>query len=392
MGVLGLVIFATKRAMMEEGMAKYGYPSNAGVPIFIVEMICVISLRDPAHRGARCDPADRLPRRCGGDARPRGRAVVHAGHLRSARVARNFLARSARPGAGSAPPDLIHRIMRNRIMTTLISASTILATVGCATRQDQQSGYAPVHGLRMYYEIHGAPRKDAQPPLVLLHGGGSTIETSFAELLPRLSRDRQVIAFEQQGHGRTADILDRPFTFEQSADDTVALLDYLKIDRADVYGFSNGGTIALQIARRHPQRVRKLIAASATVKKDGMPPEFWDGMRHATLQSMPKELRDAYTRTAPHPEQLQSFHDKSVKRMLDFKDWSPQEVAAIKAPTLVIIGDRDVVRPEHAVEMYRQLPRAELAIMPNTDHATIMMNADRATWQCSIIESFLNEE
>jgi len=128
------------------------------------------------------------------------------------------------------------------------------------------------------------------------------------------------------------------------------------------------------------------------VKKDGMPPEFWDGMRHATLQSMPKELRDAYTRTAPHPEQLQSFHDKSVKRMLDFKDWSPQEVAAIKAPTLVIIGDRDVVRPEHAVEMYRQLPRAELAIMPNTDHATIMMNADRAAWQCSIIESFLNEE
>jgi pimeloyl-ACP methyl ester carboxylesterase len=277
-------------------------------------------------------------------------------------------------------------------MTTLIATSTLLSTLGCAAAggQDARNGYAPVNGLRMYYEIHGAPRTDAQPPLVLLHGGGSTIETSFAELLPLLSRDRQVIAFDQQGHGRTADILDRPFTFEQSADDAVALLDHLKIDRADFYGFSNGGTIVLQIARRHPQRVRKLVAASAIVNKNGMPPEFWAGMRNATLASMPKELRDAYARVAPHPEQLQSFHDKSVRRMLEFEDWSPQDVAAIRAPTLVVVGDRDVVRPEHAVEMYRLLPHAQLAILPGTDHEAVVMRADRAQWQCAIIEAFLN--
>jgi pimeloyl-ACP methyl ester carboxylesterase len=277
-------------------------------------------------------------------------------------------------------------------MTTLIATSTLLSTLGCAAaeRKDVRSGYAPVNGLRMYYEIHGAPRKDAQPPLVLLHGGGSTIETSFAQLLPKLASDRQVIAFEQQGHGRTADILDRPFSFERSADDAVALLDYLKIERADFYGFSNGGTIVLEIGRRHPERVRKLIAASAAVKKDGFPPEFWEGMRHATLQSMPAELREAYVRVAPHPEQLQSFHDKSVRRMLEFKDWSPQEVAAIAAPTLIIVGDHDVVRPEHAVELFRLLPHAQLAILPNTDHATIMESPERALWQCTIIEAFLS--
>ena len=276
-------------------------------------------------------------------------------------------------------------------MTTLIATSTLLSTLGCATRgEDVRSGYAPVNGLRMYYEIYGEPRKDAQPPLVLLHGGGSTIETSFAELMPKLAHDRQVIAFEQQGHGRTADIPDRPFTFEQSANDAVALLDYLKIDRADFYGFSNGGTIVLEIGKRYPQRVRKLVTASGAVKKGGFPPEFWEGMRHASLASMPEELQEAYRKVAPHPEQLQSFHDKSVRRMLEFKDWTSQEVASISAPTLIIIGDRDVVRPEHAVEMYRQLPHAQLAILPNTDHATIMESPERATWQCAIIEAFLN--
>src|SRR4051812_31557782 len=216
--------------------------------------------------------------------------------------------------------------MRNRIMTTLITASTILATVGCATRPNEQSGYAPVNGLRMYYEIHGSPRKDAQPPLVLLHGGGSTIETSFAELLPRLARDRQVIAFEQQGHGHTADIPDRPFSFEQSAEDTVALLSYLKIEKADLFGYSNGGHIALQIAIAHPAVVRRLIIESAMFQRDGSDPAFWDSFKRAKQEDMPAELREEYGRVAPHPEDLPSFFAKSVQRMKDFKDWSPDEL------------------------------------------------------------------
>src|SRR5438876_2436528 len=116
-------------------------------------------------------------------------------------------------------------------------------------RNELKSGYAPVNGLKIYYEIHGAAN-GGNPPLVLLHGGGDTIETSFGHVLPALARSRQVIAFEQQGYGHTADVAGRPFSFEQSADDTAALLAHLKVDRADLLGFSNGGTIALQVAIR----------------------------------------------------------------------------------------------------------------------------------------------
>jgi pimeloyl-ACP methyl ester carboxylesterase len=129
-----------------------------------------------------------------------------------------------------------------------------------------QIGFAPVNGLRLYYEIHGAARLD-QPPLVLLHGGGDTIETSFGHVLPALARTRQIIALEQQGYGHTADV-DRPFSFEQSA--------YLRIERADLFGFSNGGTIALQVAIRHPRVVRKLVAASPFFKRSGGDPWFWE--------------------------------------------------------------------------------------------------------------------
>ncbi len=115
-----------------------------------------------------------------------------------------------------------------------------------ATQTAVQSGYAPVNGLRVYYEIHGTARGGC-PPLVLLHGGGDTIQTSFGKILPLLARGRQVIAFEQQGYGHTTDVEGRPFGFESSADDTAALLEYLRAGQADLLGFSNGGTIALQV-------------------------------------------------------------------------------------------------------------------------------------------------
>src|SRR5262249_48845283 len=145
--------------------------------------------------------------------------------------------------------------------------------------------YAPVNGLKMYYEIHGVPGSN-NPPLVLLHGGGDTIETSFGHILPALARSRQIIAFEQQGYGHTADNVERPFSFEQSADDTAALLEHLHIERADILGFSNGGTIALQMAIRHPRIVRRLVAVSAFFSRDGGYPWFWEAMKNARLENM----------------------------------------------------------------------------------------------------------
>ena len=186
-----------------------------------------------------------------------------------------------------------------------------------------------------------------------------------------MAKTRQVIAFEQQGHGRTADIADRPFSFEQSADDAAALLQHLKIEKADFFGFSNGGNIALQIAIRHPSRVRKLVVASAMFKRDGLYPEVWEFMKRSTLENMPKELQEAYRKVAPHPEQLPTFHDKCAKRMLEFKDWRPEDIQSIEAPTLLMIGDADSVRPEHAVEMFRLLPHAQLAVLPGGHGAYI---------------------
>ncbi|HEY5996138.1 MAG TPA: alpha/beta hydrolase [Candidatus Deferrimicrobiaceae bacterium] len=279
---------------------------------------------------------------------------------------------------------------RLRLASSAMAASlAAFLSAGPAVAQDGAprvgTGFAPVNGLRMYYEIHGAAGANA-PPLVLIHGGGSTIDTSFGAVLPSLSRTRQVIAFEQQGHGRTADV-DRPFSFEQSADDAAALLRYLKVGQADFFGYSNGGSIALQIAIRHPGLVRKLVVASAMFKRDGLYPEFWESMKHASLQNMPEELKDAYRKVAPHPGQLQSFHDKSVKRMLEFRDWPPEAIRSIRAPALVVIGDADVVRPEHAVEMFRLLPRAQLAVLPGTDHMALVRRAD---WLVSMIEAFLD--
>jgi pimeloyl-ACP methyl ester carboxylesterase len=271
--------------------------------------------------------------------------------------------------------------------TLLALALAQSAVHGAGSDSPAQAGYAPVHDLQLYYEIHG--RADpARPPLVLLHGGGDTIETSFARVLPELARKRQVIAFEQQGYGHTADIADRPFTFEQSADDTAALLEHLHVERADLMGFSNGGTIALQVAIRHPRLVRGLVVVSAFFSRDGGEPSFWEAMKNARLENMPLELQEAYRKVAPHPENLRLLHDKAAQRMRDFKDIPADAIRSISAPTLVVCGDADVVRPEHAVALTRLLPHALLAVLPGTDHHAIM--ATRSEWLVPMIAEFLD--
>jgi pimeloyl-ACP methyl ester carboxylesterase len=282
-------------------------------------------------------------------------------------------------------------MVRKGYATAFVLNAAAVLGLGCATATSLhvpavQSGYAPVNGLKMYYEVYGSANGRI-PPLVLLHGGGSTIETSFGKVLPALAKTRQVIAFEQQGHGHTADIVDRPFSFEQSADDAAGLLRYLDIGKADFLGYSNGGHIALQMAISHPGLVRKLVVESAMFHRDGSDPGFWNSFEHAKMDDMPPELREAYLGVAPHPEDLPTFFTKSVQRMLKFKGWTPEEIRSINAPTLVMIGDRDIVRPEHAVLMFRLLPNAQLAVLPGTDHMTIV---NRSDWLVSMIGTFLD--
>lgn len=270
--------------------------------------------------------------------------------------------------------------------TSLLLAACMLAVAvpapASAAPADGAGHYADIHGLKLYYEIHGS---GDGPPLVLLHGGGSTIGTSFGALLRELARTRRVIAFEQQGHGHTADV-DRPFTFEQTADDTAALMAYLGVEKADFYGFSNGGSVALLMGIRYPKLVRRLIVASAMYRRDGLVPGFFDGMKHATLADMPEELKRAYLAVAPDPGALQRFHDKCRDRMLAFRDWKAEDLRAIRAPTLVMVGDADVIRPEHAVEMFRLIPHAQLAIVPGAQHDDVV---HRAEVVLPIVERFL---
>jgi len=187
------------------------------------------------------------------------------------------------------------------------------------------SGYIEVNGLNMYYEIYGQGK-----PLVLVHGGGSTIQSNFAKIIPLLAKNRKVIAVELQAHGRTGD-RNSDLSFEQDADDIATLIKKLNVDQADFLGFSNGGTTILQIAIRHPAIVDKIILGSTLAKRNGVPDWFWDFMKQAKLENMPEQLKTAYRQVAPDPDGLQIMHDRDVNRMVNFRDTSDEQIKSIKA-------------------------------------------------------------
>lgn len=220
------------------------------------------------------------------------------------------------------------------------------------------SDYCEVNGLKMYYEIYGQGK-----PLVLVHGGGSTIQTTFEKVIPLFAKSRKVIAVELQAHGRTSD-RNADSSFEQDADDIATLLKNLHIEKADFFGFSNGGTTTLQIAIRHPQIVDKIVLGSALAKRNGTPGWFWDFIKQAKLENMPEQLKLAYQQVAPGTNGLELMHDRDAKRMINFKDIPDEQIKSINAPALIIIGDKDVITPEHAIELHRQIANSELAIIP----------------------------
>ncbi|HEY2902668.1 MAG TPA: alpha/beta hydrolase [Polyangia bacterium] len=248
------------------------------------------------------------------------------------------------------------------------------ATAKPATRITvaDEIGYATVNGLRMYYEEHGSG-----PTLVLLHGGGSTAQTSFGAIIPRLARTHHVIAPEQQAHGHSGD-RDRPLSFEQMADDTAALLAQLGVADADVLGFSNGGVVAMQLAMRHPRLVRRLIVCSSYYAHAGMSPQFWRGFAHATMADMPAPLRAAFVASAPNPAEVSARFAKQVALMEAFRDIPEDSLRAITAKSLVMVGDKDVMSVEHAAQLARLLPHGELAVMPGSAHGTYLGAAETA--------------
>lgn len=270
---------------------------------------------------------------------------------------------------------------------------TLLGSTAAA--QEPKTGYAPVNGLKMYYEIHGQG-----DPVVLLHGAFMTITNNWTEMIAQLSKTRQVIAVEMQGHGRTADI-NRDFSYENLADDIAALLDYLKIKQTDVLGYSMGGGVAMQLAIRHPQRVRKVVSISAVYRSDGFVKEGIDAL--ASLEAgmfKGSPLETEYKKLSPTPDQFETFVKHVVQLAGKPYDFGSEKLKATKAPMLFIHGDADGVRLDYIAEVFRLKggeihgdlrPRSEsrLAILPDTTHVTLMNKTDVIV---PMVNDFLNAQ
>jgi pimeloyl-ACP methyl ester carboxylesterase len=239
----------------------------------------------------------------------------------------------------------------------------------------RETGYAPVNGLQMYYEVHGS----GGTPLLLLHGGLFDIDLQFGELIPGLAANRQVIAADFQGHGRTNDI-DRPLRSADLASDVVGLLQHLGITHTDVFGFSVGGATALHLAIEHPELVGKLIVSSASFHPAGDRPENKEAVPQLTVEMIAgTPMEQAYRAKSPHPDKLQDLLDKLGTFDDGFPGWSDADIEGIAAPTLITVGDCDAVTLEHAVRFlqlrggdvngdFAGVPSSQLAVFPGTTH------------------------
>jgi pimeloyl-ACP methyl ester carboxylesterase len=222
--------------------------------------------------------------------------------------------------------------------------------------------YAAANGVNMYYEVHGEG-----PPLLLLHGGlGSIPEKWIPDFSPRF----QVIAMEQMGHGRTADIVDRPFHYHDMAEDTVELMRRLEIESASVLGYSDGGIIGLDMAIHHPERVTKLAVTGANARTDGYTAENLEWVRSFDPDAEP--VSDAYARLSPDGADHWPIVLGRLQRMWAVEpSLTREQLQSIEAPTLIIVGDGDIVTAEHAVEMFRTIPAAQLCVVPHSGHGVM---------------------
>lgn len=242
--------------------------------------------------------------------------------------------------------------------------------------------YAHVNGSDLYYEVHGTGE-----PLVLLHGGLLTIDLTFAAVLPALARTRRVIAVELQGHGHTADT-DRPFELAHLAGDVVGLLDVLGIEKADFFGLSLGGLVSLQVAMAYPERAGRLVVAGVHFRADGYHPDIF--AMDPTSTRLPTEadfvaMRDAYRAVAPEPARFEPFMAKA-SALPEKLNWSAEDLATVASPVLIIVGDTDFVRVDHAAEMREHIPDARLAVLPGTTHMDLTRRGDLVL---PLVQSFL---
>lgn len=256
--------------------------------------------------------------------------------------------------------------------------------------------YAEVNGLQLYYEVYGEGK-----PLLLLPGAISGIGTAFGKLIPLLATERQVIAIEFQGYGHTTDIPERPLSYEQFADDIIELLRVLNLSQADIFGYSTGAGVALQVAIRRPDLIRKLILASVSYNSSGRHPDlktlFSPDFMQEALKGSPYEVE--YMNTAARPEDWYRHLAKVRTFEQKVQDWSADEISNINVPALIIVGDADIIQLEHVIALYKlfgggslgelSMPISQLAILPGTMHTALTQKIDLLM---AMIPSFLEDK
>lgn len=271
--------------------------------------------------------------------------------------------------------------------------SMTLVTTDVPAQRKPTAGYAPVNGVNMYYEVHGGGE-----PVVLLHGAFMTITNNWAGWIGELSKTRKVIAVEMQGHGRTSDV-PRDITYENLADDVAALLNHLKIPRADLIGYSMGGAVAMQCAIRHPDKVRRAVVISSTFRSDGMIPEAAELIQKLTAEDFKgSPIETEYKKLSPAPDDFPKLVRRIVATYSKGYDFGAGKLKAATAPMFFIHGDADGIRLAHVAEMFRlkggevhgdMKPRSasRLAILPDTTHVTLMR---RRSIIVPMVNEFLN--
>jgi len=280
------------------------------------------------------------------------------------------------------------------LRTTLVAAALLVA--GPALAEAQPAGArVEVNGMQVYYEVSGSG-----DPLVVLHGAYMNIP-SMGAIIPKLAETHKVYAFEFQGHGRTTDI-DRPITYPALADDAAAFMDAVGLQKADVFGYSMGAAAGLQLAIRHPEKVNKLVAASAAYDAQGWQPAFREFIPQMTVEmfvDMPV-FAEAYRKLAANPDGFPELVRKLIALEKEPMAWEA-EVKALKTPVLIITGDADVATLEHSVALFRllggggmgdmgqPLPASRLAVLPATSHTAVIGQTDLLV---AVIEPFLKGE
>ncbi|ACT91915.1 alpha/beta fold hydrolase [Dyadobacter fermentans] len=272
-------------------------------------------------------------------------------------------------------------------------ASGAKGTTAGTPAKPSQSGYAEVNGLKMYYEVYGKGK-----PIVLVHGSFMNIPSNWAHIIPMLG-DRQVIVAEMQAHGRTRDIA-RPLSYEGMADDVSGLLKHLRVDSADILGYSMGGGVAFQLAIRHPEQVRRLVILSGTYAHDGWWPDAEASFSTITADMFKgTPIQTQFDSLGNDPAKFPDFIKKVISIDLKPYDWS-KDAKNIKVPLFMAIGDADGVRYEHALELFRAkgggkmgemhgLPKSRLAILPGTTHIGMIQRTD---WLVPMVTDFLDSD